>query len=302
MRARIAADVHAWWYNNLTSNGFRDNSIAGASYLNNIESGLLHPIYFFTMSFCATQPFPELSLTGQDVNEFLDLFIPVHRILDPFGFWAWVVPQIEPLTRRLGLTPSFQAVLSFATDVANRHLGSLGYFSRIPRPGSQIPRPDVLPVLAFFAYAMGGVGNHRFRQNDGVVSTASMDGPHGGRMPINNAGGRFAAELDQHGPARMKGIYWNFGSNSTIDHADQIGVFTDPVTVRAFSLSVLILRSIDHIPLPDPAYGDTERRGGNNVQVVCRTNGTHFGVVIPSRVGTMLGVSTRPKKRVETPG
>ncbi|KAK4107504.1 hypothetical protein N656DRAFT_510897 [Canariomyces notabilis] len=101
----------------------------------------------------------------------------------------------------------------FATDVANRHLGLLGYFSQIPRPGSQIPRADVLPVLAFFAYAICGFDrNHDFRPNDGVVSTASMDGPDGGR--ISHARGRFAARLHRNGPANVKGIYWNFGSNS----------------------------------------------------------------------------------------
>ncbi|KAK4108617.1 alpha/beta-hydrolase, partial [Canariomyces notabilis] len=117
MRARIATDVQAWWDNNTTSNGFRDNSIEGAGYLNGEERGFTHPIYFFTMSFCATQPLPDLSLTDEDVNDFLSLFRPVLKILDPLGFGAWaarkLVPKIEPFTRCIGLTPPFQAVLEF---------------------------------------------------------------------------------------------------------------------------------------------------------------------------------------------
>lgn len=119
-------------------------------------------------------------------------------------------------------------------QVANGHLGQLGYFNRVPLPGARVPRPDVLPLMMLPAFAMGGytIPNRpkqtsaEFQPNDGIVNTVSMRGPDDqhvfdvANFQANNRNGR----------------YWHIGVNETIDHADQIGVFTNPETV---STSVL---------------------------------------------------------------
>jgi hypothetical protein len=186
------------------------------------------------MSFCATRPFPKDTLTTQDINGFLALF-PLNQVWNPLGVWGRVAAPFQPLGTRLGVLPSLYAALTWITDVANRHLQIMQYFSQIPRPGSQIPRQDMLPLIMYPAYAMGGRGTtlpgitlQEFQQNDGIVNTRSMDGPSTG--PVNH--GSFTARLAAAAPANLKGIYWNLGDNATIDHADQIGVFTDPDTVR----------------------------------------------------------------------
>lgn len=113
------------------------------------------------------------------------------------------------------------------TDVANRHLGAMGYFSQIPRPGEQIPRPDMLPVIAPFAYGMGSVKGGQWAANDGIVNTVSMDGPPGNVRGAEE----FVSNLDLANLGQVQGPFWYFGENGTIDHADQLGVFTDATTV-----------------------------------------------------------------------
>ncbi|KAK7977161.1 lipase [Apiospora saccharicola] len=213
MRARIAPTIIKHWWTS-RCNGLYDNSIRGVQDLDTFAPLPSPDIYYFTMSFCATVPFPERTLTTEDVNEFFALF-PLHEVFNAFA----------------------RATLAWITRVARRHLQAMGYFSQLPLPGSQVPRPDVLPLMQFSAYAMGGgmaipagapptITSAGFAPNDGVVNTASMDGPVAG--PVIN--GDFAAALTANGAAGVRGMYWHLGSNSTIDHADQIGVFTDPVT------------------------------------------------------------------------
>ncbi|EMT72267.1 hypothetical protein FOC4_g10001718, partial [Fusarium odoratissimum] len=232
MRARIAPDITTWWTG--LHNGLYDNSISGIGNLNAFAPTPSPNIYYFTMSFCATRPFPKDTLTTQDINGFLALF-PLNQVWNPLGVWGRVAAPFQPLGTRLGVLPSLYAALTWITDVANRHLQIMQYFSQIPRPGSQIPRQDMLPLIMYPAYAMGGRGTtlpgitlQEFQHNDGIVNTRSMDGPSTG--PVNH--GSFTARLAAAAPANLKGIYWNLGANATIDHADQIGVFTDPDTVR----------------------------------------------------------------------
>lgn len=103
----------------------------------------------------------------------------------------------------------------------------MGYFSQIPQPGEQIPRPDMLPVLAPFSYGMGGVRRGEWAANDGIVNTVSMDGPPGN---VRSAA-EFVSHLDPVNLGPVQGPFWYIGENGTIDHADQLGVFTDATTV-----------------------------------------------------------------------
>src|SRR5690242_7097197 len=120
----------------------------------------------------------------------------------------------------------------------------MNYFAQIPHPGSQIPRTDILPALALPAYAMGGyqmgqntealahTTSEEYQRNDGIVNTKSMSGP------VNAEYGEGAfpgAGIDMTNIASAKRMYWHLGENVTMDHADQIGVFTSDVTVGFFS-------------------------------------------------------------------
>lgn len=231
MRQRIGPAVIEWF--NGTVNGLHDNSITGANALNNLTGVTTTypppPTYFLTMSFCATTPFPNQTLTPPDIREFFQL-LPLGGVAN-FAGLPWLISSSLSFGSWLGATPPLQSVLAWMTDVANRHLGALGYFTQIPRPGPQIPRSDMLPVIAPFAYAIGGINapNENREPNDGIVNTMSMDGPDGRVLDARN----FAAELDPANPQTAQGHFWHFGSNATIDHADQLGVFTDATTVSA---------------------------------------------------------------------
>lgn len=227
MRERIGPDVIRWF--NGKVNGLYDNSIAGAQALNKatITGSNRVPTHFFTMSFCGTIPLPNENLTPQDICEFFQLF-PLGGIPNFLGIPRIIAPILS-LTNQLRISPSLISVLGWITGVANRHLKLFRYFSHIPRPGPQIPRADMLAVIAPFAYAMGGLhvlGEDR-EPNDGIVNTMSMDGPDG---RVGDAR-RFVDELRTRGVRVERETYWHFGSNTSIDHADQLGIFTDPVTV-----------------------------------------------------------------------
>ncbi|KAJ9654336.1 hypothetical protein H2201_009021, partial [Coniosporium apollinis] len=181
------------------------------------------------MSFCATNEYPNRTLTGQDINGFFALF-PLSGIWNPFGLWG----QPAALSLLVGsLIPGAPLLRDFArwfTDVANRHLQQMNYFSQLPPPGTQIPRPDMLPFLSLFAYAMGGynipinavpgITTEQYQPNDGIVNTESMSGPISG--PIREDDFPINAPLCQ-----KVAKYWHLGKNVTMDHADQIGVFTN---------------------------------------------------------------------------
>ena len=234
MRERIAPDVRDWFNGKI--NGLYDDSIDGALALNEVTAtGSNLPTYFFTMSFCATTPLPNQNLTAQDIREFFHLF-PLGGVPDVFGI-PRLIESFLSLTNQLRISPSLLSVLGWITGVANRHLGTLGYFSQIPRPGSQVPRPDMLAVIAPFAYVMGGIhvpGEDR-EPNDGIVNTMSMDGPEG---RVEDAR-RFADELSASGVRVGQETFWHFGSNTRIDHADQLGIFTDLVTVSLTFLKLV---------------------------------------------------------------
>jgi hypothetical protein len=228
MRERIGPAVVAWF--NGRVNGLHDNSIAGAADLNNLPATLAPPqTYVFTMAFRATDPFPHRILTRQDVEEFIRL-LPGGNIFNFMGFGFGIATLLQ-LADWADIAPELRSTFSWMTDVANRHLGAMGYFSQIPRPGEQIPRPDMLPVIAPFSYGMAGVRGGEWAANDGIVNTVSMDGPSGRVRGAEE----FVSHFDRANPGPVQGPFWYFGENRTIDHADQLGVFTDPTTVsRSF--------------------------------------------------------------------
>ena len=77
---------------------------------------------------------------------------------------------------------------------------------------------------------MGSVSGGKWAANDGIVNTASMDGPPGNVRDAEE----FVSHLDLANLEQVQGPFWYFGENGTIDHADQLGVYTDPTTVSRF--------------------------------------------------------------------
>ncbi|KAK0613354.1 Alpha/Beta hydrolase protein [Immersiella caudata] len=245
MRERIGPAVLSWW--NGTVNGLYDNSLPGVSALDILTaSSSLNqsPTYFFTMAFCATVPFPKRTLTHQDVQEFFDLF-PAGKLAGLLGIPHFAVKVLN-VANWVSISPPIVKVLGWVTHVARRHLKEMHYFSQIPVPGEQIPRADMLLVLAPFAYGMGGLAgndNKEWGRNDGIVNTVSMDGPDGW---VKGATGF----VDEVRMGRGKGgWWWYFGENNTVDHADQIGVFTDPVTNEEVEVMYKLFAELaDQIP------------------------------------------------------
>jgi hypothetical protein len=242
VRAAIAPKVAEWYAG--PHNGLYDCSLRGAEDLRRLAPDPSRDVYYFTLSFCATDAFPGRHLTAEDVNGFLGLF---PLVWNPLGLLGHVTAPAIRAGMGLGAVPSLRAAVGWMVRVANRHLGALGYFSEIPAPGSHVPRPDMLALIKFPGYAIAGrdipdgalpgISSEDFRLNDGIVNTRSMDGPVGDHV---RDGGGFAAAYAAG--TDVKGQYWHLGLNRTMDHADQIGVFTSDVTVRALVLGDLLPR------------------------------------------------------------
>ena len=219
MYDRLKPNIEKWWVSN--RNGFHDNSTAGAEELDVFVSNTTSPsgIFYFTMSFDATNSFPPITILPDDLRQFpIRWDIPlVPNPLDIFAASLSLFPDVLP-----GGVP----LARWIVNIANNHLGQLGYFDRLPPPGERVPRSDMLPVIAFTGYAMGGLDLYgaEWLQNDGIVNTLSMQGPA-------NSSIRDGAAFPADGEG-ARDTYWHFGTNQTMDHADQIGVFTDHTTVR----------------------------------------------------------------------
>ncbi|KAL2022642.1 hypothetical protein VTK56DRAFT_4986 [Thermocarpiscus australiensis] len=227
MYNRLKADINAWWSSN--DNAVKDNGVAGVARLNaDFSPTASTHTYYFTMSFDATRPFPKEYLSGQDLKQ-----LPVHPLLSlgglafpgPFNLTAEFISGAFNLGREIPGTPSDVAYARWAVELANNHLRTLGYQIRLPSPGGRIPRADMLPVLSIFSLGMSGMSEASglSEQNDGVVDTSSM------RAPENAPAG----DIDVFNTAAMatnKGTYWHLGLTEGVDHADEVGVFTDPAT------------------------------------------------------------------------
>jgi hypothetical protein len=260
MCTRIRPLVAVWWNGPVPlpgqpqfppHNGFYDNSVSGVNDLSNFTGTTAPDIFYFAMSFDATQQFPNVQLSVDELNS-----LPVNRVisaLDFFGLRGFIGNIVtDP---NIPFNPSTLDLARWFVRVANGHLGGLGYFDKIPFPGARVPRPDMLPFLTLFSIVMGGydipenpvglpnITSADFQPNDGVVNTLSMSGPEGSRIldaarfPTNGLGS-MAQAIATNAP----GTYWHFGENHTMDHADQIGVFTEGQTVSLHMISQLKIK------------------------------------------------------------
>lgn len=227
-------------------NGFYDNSIPGVTALNTFAAQPSSEVFYFTMSFDATGQFPNETLYPADLATF-----PFSNFMtNPFNIWGSLITMTmgaaQALETALPGIPMIVKVTQWAVKVANTHLRGLGYFSRIPTPGPVVPRSDILPSLSVTCYAMGGfeipgnlaptglapdLNSEDFQPNDGVVNTVSMRGPDDAYVtdvasfPVQALGSVASV-------ATTRGMYWHLGINKTMDHGDEIGVFTVGKSVR----------------------------------------------------------------------
>ncbi|KAH6610035.1 hypothetical protein Trco_000055 [Trichoderma cornu-damae] len=237
--------VRRWLDSN--NNGLYDNSIKGVHDLSLTTIGTSTKVFYFSLSFHATNPSPtDWPAWGKDAFETF-----------PFSIVAFVqsvvggIPILGQLTDMIirafldvgwALLPAiaqFSAFVNWVTQaVITRILQELGYNLVLPNPGEYIPRKDVIPILLPTVYAMGGhqltqaqrdylgpdLGD--WLQNDGVVNTESMPGPRGAVRSVGSL-----QDVDFGKPGK-RGVYWHLGVNDRMDHADEIGVFIERTTVR----------------------------------------------------------------------
>jgi len=236
MYNRLATNILAWW--NSDDNGIKDNGITGINRLNTDFTPLAsQDIYYFTMSFDATRPFPQLNLSGNDLRE-----IPLHPVVSSLKGIPWVADAAalasavsHEIFSSFPGNPSDVDIAKWAVKVINNRASELGYQFRLPSPGGRIPRADMLPILSIFSLGMSGV-NAPFgpsEQNDGVVDTVSMRGPANTQI-------QDAVIFNTAAITANRGVYWDFGVTEGIDHADQVGVFTVDSTVSILRVFFLI--------------------------------------------------------------
>lgn len=236
MCLRIEDIVKRWWRGTSghpPHNGFYDNSIVGVNTLNDFAPNPSPTIFYFTMSFDATVDFPDLDPTPADINTF-----PLNPIFAAPNLAGYPLAIGASIYSRLPGSPHGADYARWFIQVVNNHLGALGYFNKIPRIGPKIPRPDMLPLFLLFSAGMGGYdippamippgeSSTGFQPNDGIVNTASMEGPNKRDIVDQRNFPKTLSSLMVDGP----GKYWHLGINKTMDHADAIGVFTDIQTV-----------------------------------------------------------------------
>lgn len=263
MRARLE-DIHGpvrkWALSR--HNAFYDNSIKGVSELPKSTAEPSEHTYYFTLSFHSTVPFPlEYPEWGpqaaatfpasllQFAGKILE-HVPViggltDRILHKLvGIGGWAIFSSSVKLRDL--------VFWGTTEVAQRLLQGIGYNITLPSPGKYLPRADVFAFMLPTVYAMGGqelsdeeetiLGQNRgdWYLNDGIVNTASMNGPVGTKI-FDIAG--FPTSNQDIGGSKARGRYWDFGVNDKMDHADEIGVWIEHTTVSASHLNARTRRS-----------------------------------------------------------
>jgi hypothetical protein len=218
-------------------NGFYDNGIPGVNALNEFAPAPAPNTFYFTMSFDASEDFPNVRLSVADFATFPS---PLNLLNIP-GTLAAI--SLNVFISYVPGAPTLVNLAKWAVQVANTHLGALGYFNRIPQPGPKVPRADMLPIMLPTAYAMGGfelpaqsarlipgISSAEFQPNDGIVNTVSMRGPNDAQ--VSNEADFPIQSLGSHSLATAaKGTYWHLGINKTMDHGDEIGVFTVGETV-----------------------------------------------------------------------
>jgi len=248
MLARLeSVNGSVWRWLNSDKNGLYDNSIEGVHDLSLKAINTSENVFYFSLSFHATDPFPEAwPEWGIDaIDSFptsLEAFTRAVLSRIPI-IGGWLADIIVGTITSLGwiiLTTitSFRSFVEWITEaVLTRVLQDLGYDLILPSPGRYIPRKDVMPLLLPSVYAMGsqeltsaqrnilGPNLGDWYQNDGIVNTESMSGPDNFVRGINSLPDfNFSV-------AEKRGIYWHLGVNDRMDHADEIGVFIEQSTV-----------------------------------------------------------------------
>ncbi|PVH69107.1 alpha/beta-hydrolase, partial [Cadophora sp. DSE1049] len=266
MRRRLEAidgPVRRWIRANQHS--LADNSIVGVNSLHRLAPSPSADVLYFTLSFNATAPFPQ---TWRDLtsNEIASFPLPPFRLARKAFEWIPLLDHLAPPFSLGHLAPFFSLVvttlvntagqaavptllsvsqlLSWFTGIANKYLTENGF--NIPRWGICLPRSDVLPLIMPSVRAMGGhrltlaeeeiLGSDRgnWYLNDGIVNTASMQGP----LDPDNKLIKGFSDFPGIEEDDARGIYWHLGVNNTMDHADEIGIFVLEDTVRAFHLKI----------------------------------------------------------------
>jgi hypothetical protein len=239
-----------WKWLTSNNNALYDNSIEGVHDLSLKAINASSQIYYFSLSFHATVPFPqEWPAWGRDaiasfptnIGDFVRAAL--ENIPIP-SFLQWVIQMVVGEFITVGWifitrVTSFRSFVGWVTDaVVTRILHELDYNLVLPMPGRYIPRKDVIPIMLLNVYAMGGqdltpvqrglLGTNLgdWYLNDGIVNTESMRGPDDSL--VRNVSS--LPDFDFIGPGK-RGIYWHFGVNGQMDHADEIGVFIEQNTV-----------------------------------------------------------------------
>ncbi len=264
MRARLEANpgpVSRWL--DSKHNGFYDNSIEGVHGLDQNEKATSEHIYYFSLSFHATMPFPTdwPPWSIQAIRSFpiplVGFFRKVLYSIPILKHGVWAIDKVlEPLISRIELSIlssviSLRGLVRWATElVLNSFLHQIKYNVVLPPPGKYLPRQDIIPFMLPTCYAMGGLeltpaqkailapksrrdlNDCDWFQNDGIVNTESMRGPNDDVVK----GIRAFPPLEFIDADSVRGVYWHFGTNDAMDHADEIGVFVDKKTVGLISV------------------------------------------------------------------
>ncbi len=251
----VSGPVGKWLASN--HNGFYDNSIEGVHALDMDADDVSSHVYYFSLSFHATMPFPNEwpKWTLNAISEFpLPLIGSIRKVASCIPFVSLgsralnylVGPALERREwKLLSSLVSIKALVAWTTDsVAKNILLAAGVDAKLPAPGAFLPRTDVLPIMIPTCYAMSAVDLTRaqravlgdglgdWHQNDGIVNTESMRGPCDDVVrPIS------AFPLDKTHSADARGVYWHMGTNGKMDHADEIGVFVAEDTVSLSNLA-----------------------------------------------------------------
>lgn len=247
MCARLRPLVQVWWEGPQNPvfpphNGFYDNSIPGVNALNEFAPAPAPNTFYFTMSFDATEDLPNVRLSSADFATF-PVTLPLS-LLNSHNISGTVISiGLNVFLSWVPGAPTLVNLAKWAVRVANTHLGALGYFNKIPQPGPKVPRADMLPIMLPTAYGMGGyelpaqfaqlipgVSSAESQSNDGIVNTVSMRGPNDAQ--VSNVANFPVQSLERHNlDTTAKATYWHLGINKTMDHGDEIGVFTVGETV-----------------------------------------------------------------------
>jgi hypothetical protein len=151
MYNRLKNRILAWWTSN--DNGVRDNGIGGIARLNTNFSPRVSPsIYYFTMSFDATRPSPQLNLSSEDLED-----LPVNPVVSYFGLGYPGLGGVKAKTASLlsflghGILAlsreTLEILISYNGPLRSSTTTPVHWATRIPSPRGRISRDDMLPIL-----------------------------------------------------------------------------------------------------------------------------------------------------------